>query len=550
MDVLPPNIMFDIFSRVPVKYLARSRCVSKVWCNYIDDPYLTIIHDKRGVEEPTPILYHRHFSRDRITQSRITQSLCFHVFESIQTGTTHDYVLKLKESPFLEFLRKEPLSESSYEHIDVLGSFNGLMCLSKGEDNVVTTLVVVHPLRKECYELPPFPLRLDLDFEASGTCILTVSGLGFNASTNTLKMVCVVHKHFAPVCTLVHDFGTNSWREIPQVPLYPIAYSSVMDVLPPNIMFDIFSRVPVKYLARSRCVSKVWCNYIDDPYLTIIHDKRGVEEPTPILYHRHFSRDRITQSRITQSLCFHVFESIQTGTTHDYVLKLKESPFLEFLRKEPLSESSYEHIDVLGSFNGLMCLSKGEDNVVTTLVVVHPLRKECYELPPFPLRLDLDFEASGTCILTVSGLGFNASTNTLKMVCVVHKHFAPVCTLVHEFGTNSWREIPQVPLYPIGEEAIFANGWLHWLARYSNIDKAIWFDVTKEEFGLINPPKRMSDVRWDFGSEHLVDLNGEVGYLSNRSMEVWVLKKKQWVPHCQFDVKQFDHSSRGFGVLE
>lgn len=75
-----------------------------------------------------------------------------------------------------------------------------------------------------------------------------------------------------------------------------------------------------------------------------------------------------------------------------------------------------------------------------------------------------------------------------------------------------------------------------------SVNGAIWFDVKKEEFGLINPPKRMSDVRRCFGSEHLVDLNGEAGYLSNMSMEVCVLKQKQWVPHCQFDVKQFDHS--------
>nr|GEZ58108.1 hypothetical protein [Tanacetum cinerariifolium] len=58
MDRLPSKIILDIFSRVPIKYLARSRCVSKVWCKYIDDPYLVIIHDKRVVDEPTPILYY------------------------------------------------------------------------------------------------------------------------------------------------------------------------------------------------------------------------------------------------------------------------------------------------------------------------------------------------------------------------------------------------------------------------------------------------------------------------------------------------------------
>nr|GEZ15385.1 hypothetical protein [Tanacetum cinerariifolium] len=126
------------------------------------------------------------------------------------------------------------------------------------------------------------------------------------------------------------------------------AGSSFMDRLPSNIIFNIFSRVPVKCLARSLCVSKVWCSYIDDRYLTIIHDKRVVEEPTPILYHQHLSF-----ARMTCSLCFHVTESIQTGTTH-YVLEPKERAFLEYLHKKSLSRYSIVRIKVRGSCNGLI----------------------------------------------------------------------------------------------------------------------------------------------------------------------------------------------------
>nr|GFB24991.1 hypothetical protein [Tanacetum cinerariifolium] len=128
------------------------------------------------------------------------------------------------------------------------------------------------------------------------------------------------------------------------------------------------------------------------------------------------------------------------------------------------------------------------------------------------------------------------------MVCVLLKEYAPpdkpdmvkknLCTMVHVFGTNSWREIPQVPSYPIYGKAVFAIGCLHWLASYTDIRTedggrpVIWFDVEKEEFGLIDPPKRMYQV---------VDLNGEVGYVCNRTMEVWLLNhKKEWVPHSRF----------------
>ncbi|PWA47660.1 F-box domain-containing protein [Artemisia annua] len=324
-----------------------------------------------------------------------------------------------------------------------------------------------------------------------------------------------------------------------------------MERLPSNIMLDIFSRVPVKCLARSRCVSKEWCRYIDDRYLVIIHDDRVKEEPTPILYHSHLSRNKRTHS-----LCFHVTESKQKATRryykkarvgtkqtgsadHTYVLEPKEDPFFKFLRKKPLTKSSIVKIEVLGSCNGMMCLVQDEDDEITSLVVVHPLRKECYEVPPFPLHFDSDdFEV--TC-----GLGFDASNNTLKMVCVFIKDFAPASTLVHVFGTNSWREIPQVPLYRIIEKGIFANGCLHWLVSYLDIKTecgrhVTWFDVEKEEFGLIDPPKRMCDIKTEDNCyyDHLVDLNGEVGYVS-RTLEVWVLKKKEWVPHCRFDEKKF-----------
>ncbi|GJT50668.1 F-box domain containing protein [Tanacetum coccineum] len=236
-----------------------------------------------------------------------------------------------------------------------------------------------------------------------------------------------------------------------------------MDGIPSNIIFHIYSRVPARCLARSRCVS-VWCNYIDDRYLTIIHDKRVVEEPTPILYHQH-----LCINKITLSLCFHVSESKQAGTT-DLVFKPTMGPFLEFIRKKPLSRSSIVRIEARGSCDGLICLSQDDGHVITSLAVIHPLRKECYELPQYapPDKPDM-----------------------------VKKN---LCTMVHVIGTNSWREIPQVPSYPITGKAVFANGCLHWLVSHFDIKtedggrEVIWFDVNKEEFGLIDPPKRMRDL--------------------------------------------------------
>ncbi|GKC73869.1 F-box domain containing protein [Tanacetum coccineum] len=90
--------------------------------------------------------------------------------------------------------------------------------------------------------------------------------------------------------------------------------------------------------------------------------------------------------------------------------------------------------------------------------------------------------------------------------------------------------------------AVFANGCLHWLVSHIDIKTKdggrpiIWFDVKKDEFGLFDLPKRMCDLWRNYSClrDHLVDLNGDVGYVCCKTRDVWVLKQKQWVPHCHF----------------
>nr|GEY05364.1 hypothetical protein [Tanacetum cinerariifolium] len=190
----------------------------------------------------------------------------------------------------------------------------------------------------------------------------------------------------------------------------------------------------------------------------------------PILYHPNHSLERI---------CFHVIEVKQPVTTH-YVLEPKERPFLEYLRKEPLY---ILNIQVLGSCNGLMCILQNDDYVIASLTVVNLLRKECYELPPFLLRFDKSMRKE-SC-----GHGFDIPPT-------LGRCYTDIKT------KDGGRPV-------------------------------IWFNVEKEEFGLIDPPKRMCDK--DSCRYQVVDLNGEVRYVCNRTTEVWLLNhKKEWVPHCRF----------------
>ena len=78
------------------------------------------------------------------------------------------------------------------------------------EDNAefVTTLAVIHLIKKQLQAA-----NLPLPFHASMIC--ESCGIGFDSSTNTVRMVCALLQGDPAVkkqCTMVHVFGTSSWK--------------------------------------------------------------------------------------------------------------------------------------------------------------------------------------------------------------------------------------------------------------------------------------------------------------------------------------------------
>ncbi|KAM0005096.1 putative F-box domain-containing protein [Helianthus debilis subsp. tardiflorus] len=193
-DSLPSEIIFNILSRMPVKSLARFRSVSKLWCDYIDDPYLKIIHDQQYPEEPTIIFP---------VPVPPYPSIRFYATELMKRDAR---VLEAKTIPFLEFNSKQGLFLRRHF---ILGSCNGLVYYSETDGSLrPEDLSVVNPVRKEYYELPPAVHLFDLKH-------FKLHGLGFDDSTNTFKMVVLSPS----VRAMVHVFGTRSWRVIPLNPI-------------------------------------------------------------------------------------------------------------------------------------------------------------------------------------------------------------------------------------------------------------------------------------------------------------------------------------------
>ncbi|CAK9184367.1 unnamed protein product [Ilex paraguariensis] len=285
-----------------------------------------------------------------------------------------------------------------------------------------------------------------------------------------------------------------------------------MDELPLDIVFNIFSRIPLKSLFQFRCVSRPWCNIIDHPYLANMHIEQVGDEPTPILVFD----PRLTKSTMTMSL----YLLKEKGET----LETSENPLLEF---------DLKGYCFTGSCNGLQYFTEGGDE--GCVIVSNPLREEFQRLP------SIEIQCPNLPRWKTYGLGFDISTNTFKMICVFFRELnfgGSSCyglgTLVHTVGTNTWKEIDEVPTYPIYCTPVFAHGALHWLVDpFSDFDNFIVsFDVGKEKFDLIPYANLQSK---DFRFFQLVDLNGDLGMTDlsyDTKIEIWVMKDyvpKKWV---------------------
>nr|GFA06536.1 hypothetical protein [Tanacetum cinerariifolium] len=185
---------------------------------------------------------------------------------------------------------------------------------------------------------------------------------------------------------------------------------------------------------------------------------------TDLTYHakeESWRRQRSWQKHSNNEFEFRKYSSQATNTTCSKHTRLGDLKTYYKIQPEdcfpadPTSnlEPSYTRIEARGSCNGMICLSQNDGYLITSLAVMHPLRKEYYELPLFPLHFEKHMRRE-SC-----GLGFDAFTKTWKMVCVLLKAYTPpdkpdmvkknLCTMLHVFGTNGWREIPQVSSYPV-----------------------------------------------------------------------------------------------------
>lgn len=291
--------------------------------------------------------------------------------------------------------------------------------------------------------------------------------------------------------------------------------SGAMLNLPLDIFLDVLSRLPIGSLARCRSVCKTWRKIVHHPRFTAMHHARAVREEddsfTSLVVHIMFSSDlRILEHR-------------------------RENPDNVMIAKPRFHPSSFK-FEVVGSCNGLLCLSDGL--YYDPVYVCNPVIGEYVILPGICKRTNYDI---------VSGFGYDEVGGEYKVIRMMFDSMDYVSegmssfkleAEVYTLGSGVWRKLGDVP-YPLHRNSsVFVGGALHWMTEdFIGLDISehiISFDLTKEEFHVIPPPPG-----FDFGSQTykcLGDLKKCLCLFDNTSndfFDIWVMKdygvKNSWV---------------------
>ncbi|CAI0375944.1 unnamed protein product [Linum tenue] len=224
--------------------------------------------------------------------------------------------------------------------------------------------------------------------------------------------------------------------------------------LPPEILLDIFHRLPAKSILACVCVSKYWLSLIKTHDFIASHSNQqsaiSSSNPHPLFLIR---------------LCF----SFRARENH-YFLRRDDREFTHYAEVKTIPPIVNDRsFSVVGSCRGLVCLMHNLYTSNYTIALWNPAIGKTITLP----KPGVTFETHGG-FESLLGFGFDSSTRDYKVVRVVRLlECEEIAIEVEVFSLNagSWKRItsaaPQYNIVERGSQA-FVNGSVHWVARRGN----------------------------------------------------------------------------------
>lgn len=297
--------------------------------------------------------------------------------------------------------------------------------------------------------------------------------------------------------------------------------------LPKDIITDILSRLPTRFLVQFYCVCKSWYALRLNPKFIskhFFHTTSHGDDRSLFLLMRHESKS-ITLLSATKCL--------------DIPLNM-DIPFLSL--SKPLRIS--------GSCHGLICLSVMP--IASILIIWNPATRVFKDLPVSTVK-----RPNAGPIKVVLGFGFDSVSNDYKVVRIVNYCYPLNQVEIYSLKTDTWKEIQADVRFIIFEASsrVFVRGRFHWTAlgfrELNGRELIVTFDLREEVFGQFLLPSfshgnDSSDEEEDEGrlGWHLVAWKDSIGLIvsPNRSKEkkfvMWVMNEYgvagSWTKYMSF----------------
>lgn len=301
--------------------------------------------------------------------------------------------------------------------------------------------------------------------------------------------------------------------------------------LPPNILSEILSRLPIKSLFACRYVCKTFLDITSsNPYFNSLHSSKtslnlimqfgdACNHPTRYVH--------LVDSGLEIAFVFGEEVGLKL------MFQIPNHPERYFKRYH-LHAGEKNCFVLVNSCDGLLYFA--ERSVCERSFVCNPITNEYVTL------LGLDEERSRLQLTMGMWFGFSRGENQYKVLRIFstltgrpwemgYKH--EIWAQIHVVGSSSWRDIKDQPISEyLTWDTCFTllNGTVYWLCRYPELKKLIiFFDFQQEKFGEVLPPLEFG-IGWQI-NQHRMSIGVLGGRLSvtvnTESLDIWVVEKDE-----------------------
>ncbi|KAK4253323.1 hypothetical protein QN277_010646 [Acacia crassicarpa] len=265
--------------------------------------------------------------------------------------------------------------------------------------------------------------------------------------------------------------------------------------LPPEVLVDILHRLPFKSLMKCTNVCKDWNSLITDQTFIFDHLNQTIQASKGNGW--LFLQLYLEMGARIQDIHYEEFYSLYSHNHYEefFADRFPPSSILH----------SYDHSTVVGTCNGLVCITGDPMHDIATFLIWNPSIRKYMVISEPILTSGAGNGQHEEYQFSLYGFGFdskNKDYKVIRLVTLLSKENVPQVE-VFSLASRSWRSIPFIAspfllpelLWNIPQ--VFFNGVLHWVVSRRCDDRILnfilTFDVVEETFGELTLPQHLRE---------------------------------------------------------